>query len=212
MTRTGLARTEPFRDRRDVASGEVRSEAGLIRLALSPEGRLVPDPAARAPGRGVWVAADRASVAKALKKGAFARSLQQRVETGEDLAADIEAALARSALSLISLSRRAGELTSGFDKVRASLKKTRPGCLITARDGAADGRAKLLALSRAQWGDIPIADRLTSAELGVVLGRDSAVHMVMSPGGLAARFAMDAARLAGFRNGPAETGAAAKNG
>lgn len=212
MTRTGLARTEPFRDRRDVASGEVRSEAGLIRLALSPEGRLVPDPAARAPGRGVWVAADRASVAKALKKGAFARSLQQRVETGEDLAADIEAALARSALSLISLSRRAGELTSGFDKVRASLKKTRPGCLITARDGAADGRAKLLALSRAQWGDIPLADRLTSAELGAVLGRDSAVHMVMSPGGLAARFAMDAARLAGFRNGPAEAGAAAKNG
>lgn len=212
MTRDSLARGEPFRERRDVASGEVRPEAGLVRLALSPEGRLVPDPAAKAPGRGVWVAADRASVAKALKKGAFARSLQQRLETGEDLAGEIETALARSALALISLSRRAGELTSGLDKVRASLKKTRPGCLITARDGAADGRGKLLALLRAQWGDVPVADRFSSAELGGVLGRDSAVHLVMSPGGLANRFATDAARLAGFRGGPDETGAAAKNG
>ncbi len=212
MTRVRLAKGDPFRERRDVASGEVRPEAGLIRLALSPQGRLVPDPAAKAPGRGVWVAADRTSVAKALKKGAFARSLKERVETGEDLAGEIETALARSALSLISLSRRAGELTSGFDKVRASLKSARPGCLITARDGAADGRSKLLALLRAQWGDIPVADRLSSAELGGVLGRDGAVHLVMSPGGLARRFAADEARLSGFRSGPESDGAAAKNG
>ena len=56
------SRTKPPRERRCVVSGAVKPEAELLRVALGPDGVLVPDVAAKLPGRGGWVSADRASV------------------------------------------------------------------------------------------------------------------------------------------------------
>lgn len=206
-----LSKTK-LRERRDTASGEVRPETDLVRLAISPEGRLVPDLAAKLPGRGVWVAADRAAIAKALKKKAFARSAGQAVDPGPDLAAEIETALARSVLSLISLARRAGDLTSGFDQVRAEIKARRPALMIEASDGADDGRGKLVALHRAAWGEPEMVSLFTAAELGRTIGRDSAVHLCLAEGGLAERMKADVARLRGFRADAADLAGAAENG
>src|SRR5262245_4332364 len=63
------------RERRCIASGESANEADLIRFACGPGGVVTPDVAAKLPGRGAWVRADRASVARAVKQGAFARAL-----------------------------------------------------------------------------------------------------------------------------------------
>ena len=40
----------------------------LIRFVLAPDGSIVPDLARRLPGRGVWVAATRATVAAAVRQ------------------------------------------------------------------------------------------------------------------------------------------------
>src|SRR5512146_2356835 len=81
------ARRGAARERRCVASGEVLPEAQLIRFALGPDGVLVPDVAAKLPGRGAWVRADRASVEQATKKNGFAHALKAQVKPAEGLAA-----------------------------------------------------------------------------------------------------------------------------
>jgi predicted RNA-binding protein YlxR (DUF448 family) len=59
------------RERRCIVTGEVREEAQLIRFAVSPDGDVVPDIAAKLPGRGIWVSADRAILERAIAKNHF---------------------------------------------------------------------------------------------------------------------------------------------
>ena len=83
-------RSKPVRERRCVATGEVKEEEDLLRVALSPEGRVTPDVAARLPGRGGWVSADRTLVDKAVKKRLFNRAFEQPVEAPDNLADQFE--------------------------------------------------------------------------------------------------------------------------
>lgn len=187
------------RERRCAASGETKPEAELIRFAVSPDGLVVPDLAARLPGRGIWVSADAASVARAVKTGAFPRSAKRGVTAPDDLPARVEALLAARALSLLGLARRAGTLAAGFDAVKIALKSARPVWRIEASDGARDGREKLDRLAFAVWGDIPVAGCFTAAELGQATGRDALVHAALSGGAQAGAFGAAMGRLSGFR-------------
>ena len=44
-----------------------------------------------------------------------------------------------------------------------------------------------------------VVECLTSAELGLALGRENVIHAAVQPGGLAERLIFDAERLRGFR-------------
>src|SRR5690606_33859252 len=50
------------RDRQDLVSRQVLDESRLIRFVPAPDGSVAPDLARKLPGRGLWVAADRASI------------------------------------------------------------------------------------------------------------------------------------------------------
>ena len=65
--------TDAQRERRDLVTGEVMEEARLIRFVASPDGVITPDVSRKLPGRGVWVAANRASIETACAKNLFAR-------------------------------------------------------------------------------------------------------------------------------------------
>ena len=84
VTPATLAAAE--RERRDIVTGEVMDEARLIRFVAGPGGVVAPDLARKLPGRGLWVAADRASVEAAAKKGLFARAAKAKVTAPPDLA------------------------------------------------------------------------------------------------------------------------------
>jgi hypothetical protein len=71
--------------------------------------------------------------------------------------------------------------------------------LIEACDGAADGKRKLFGSARARGLKIETIEVLTSAELGLALGRENVIHAALKPGRLAERLSFDAARLSGFR-------------
>ena len=85
------------RERRDIVSGEVMPENRLIRFAAAPDGTVVPDVAAKLPGRGLWVAASRAAIATAVEKKLFARAAKANVSAASDLPARAEAASNASA-------------------------------------------------------------------------------------------------------------------
>jgi hypothetical protein len=174
----------------------------MVRFVVDPEHRLVPDLAGRLPGRGYWVEADAASLARALKKRVFEQRAGGSVTVPADLPDLVERLLVQRCLDAIGLARRAGELVIGFDQVVASLAAGTAGVLLEARDAAHHGRQKL----RAKQGDGPVVDLFTRAELGRAVGRDAVVHGWIRNGRLATRFSDDAAKLKGFRHSPPSDG------
>ena len=190
---------EASRQRRDLVSGEVMDEARLIRFVAGPGGGVVPDLARKLPGRGLWVAADRASVATAAKKGGFARAAKAKLTAPADLADLVEALMLKRVLDGLGLARRAGDLILGFEKVQASIAAGKTAWLIEASDGADDGRRKMLQVVHR----LPVQPRLlglfTSDELSLALGLGNVIHLAFLAGRGAERWTIDVERLSGFR-------------
>ena len=186
------------RERRDIVSGEVRDEAELIRFVAGPDGTVVPDLARKLPGRGLWVAADRASVGMAAKKGLFARAAKAKVIAPQGLADQVETLLKSRLLSALGLARRAGDLTSGFEKVSSSIVSGKAAWLIEASNGAPDGRRKILNLARKQTPRPQVFGLFSAEELGLALGAENVIHTAFLAGRAAGRWTEDVRRLAGF--------------
>ena len=181
--------------RRCLVSREVRPKAELLRFVVGPEDRLLPDPAERLPGRGLWLTPRRDIVATAAARGLFAKAVGRRVQVPAGLVDEVERLLRQRCLGLLGLARRAGQLRSGFEKAREELKAGRAGVLLAAADGAADGRGKLAALA----GGCPVVDLFSSAELSAALGRDGVVHATVEAGGMAERLLREVGRLRGMQ-------------
>jgi predicted RNA-binding protein YlxR (DUF448 family) len=193
------ARTEAQRERRDIVSGEVLPEDRLIRFVPAPDGVVTPDLARKLPGRGLWVAADRGSVETAARKNLFSRAAKAKITASPDLADQVERLLRARLLSSLGLARRAGELTSGFEKVADAIRAGKAAWLIEAADGAADGRRKILALAKHQSPPPRLVGVFTAEELGLALGLENVIHTAFLAGRASERWSLDVQRFAGFR-------------
>ncbi|HEY8253556.1 MAG TPA: RNA-binding protein [Rhizomicrobium sp.] len=188
------------RERRCIVTGEIMPDNRLIRFVLAPDGQIVPDAAAKLPGRGLWVTASGAAIAAAVEKKLFARAAKAPTHASPDLALRAEKALVARMVGDLGLARRSGALVLGFDNVLRALESLKaPRLLIDASDGAADGKRKLYNAAHARGVNPQLITCLTSAELGVALGRENVIHAAVQPGGLAERLTFDAERLEGFR-------------
>lgn len=183
------------RARKCIATGVIASPEGFIRFVVSPEGSVAPDFTGKLPGRGAWVSSTREAVETARRKGAFARAFKQGVTVPDNLVDQVEAGLAKGALSALGLARKVGDAVLGFEKVRAKLKAGEVAALITAAEAGEDGKAKLRRLAK---GAVTIDD-FTESELSAALGRDGVVHVALKSGPAAARFLRETRRLEGFR-------------
>jgi uncharacterized protein len=182
-------------ERRCIVAREARPRHGLVRFVVGPEGAVVPDLAERLPGRGIWVASDRASLALAVKKNLFARAAKAAVRVEPGLVDAVEAGLARRVVDLIALARKAGEAVAGREKVREALVSGRAALLVQAADGSPREKAEL----RPPEGDNSLVEWLFAHELGLAFGRDRVIHAAVIGGGLADRVRDESLRLSGFR-------------
>jgi len=189
------------RERRCIVTHAVLSEEKLLRFVLDSQGHVVPDVAAKLPGRGMWVSADRDTLERAIAKGHFSRAAKAPVIVTFDIIDRVEKLLVARMCGDLGLARRSGQLLLGFDNVARALAGARPpAVLVEASDAANDGRRKLLAIPK---GAPPVViDRLTRAELSLALGRENVVHAALKSGRLSQRLAADAGRLSGFRRKP----------
>ncbi|HEY2179820.1 MAG TPA: RNA-binding protein [Caulobacteraceae bacterium] len=192
-------KSERTLERRDIVSGQVMAEARLIRFVASPDGQAIPDLARKLPGRGLWVAADRASVETAVRKGLFARAAKAKLAAAPDLADQVESRLLARLLAGLGLARKAGELTLGFEKILAEVRAGRAAVLIEATDGAEDGRRKLLAAASRLEKPPRLIGLFTSEQLGLALGGENVIHTAFLAGRGADRWTSDVERLSGFR-------------
>ena len=190
---------EASRQRRDIASGEVMEEARLIRFVAGPDDGVVPDLGRSLPGRGLWVEATRTALEQAVKRQAFSRAAKRKLSVPAGLADQVETLLARRCLDRLGLARKAGALTSGFEKTAAALAGGQVVWLIEASDGSADGRQKLLALIRRQARPPQICGAFSGDELSLALGLGHAIHSALLAGRWSQRWSEEIGRLAGFR-------------
>ncbi len=191
--------------RRCVVTRKERAPDDLLRFVLDPSGTIVPDLARKLPGRGVWVTADKASVAAAVKANAFAKSLKRQVAAAPDLPDRIESLFVKRVLEALSLANKAGLVLTGFDKVEALLDAGRAAALLHGSDAASDGTRRLDRKFAAIQGDkgqpAPIVDWLTIDQLSLAIGRSNVVHAGLKQGGATNRLLREAERLRRYRSG-----------
>ncbi|MFY0616003.1 RNA-binding protein [Shimia sp.] len=181
-------------ERKCIVTGDVLPVEGLIRFVVGPDNQVVPDIAGKLPGRGIWVTANAEVLAKATKKGVFARAAKQQVSVPEDLVAEVSRQLGRRTVDLISLTRKSGKAVTGYEKVKDWLTKDVAVVLLQASDGSERGKTKL----RPPVGGHHI-DWLSAAELGLAFGRQTVIHGALASGGLTKRVVEEALRLKGVR-------------
>lgn len=178
------------------------AQSEMIRFVRSPQGGIVPDIAARLPGRGVWLKADRSLLAEAIRKNIFARALKQPVSVDMSLLDLVETLLVRRLQGIIGMAKRAGDIVIGFSQVRSKLKASAGGILLMASDSAEDGRMKLYRLAQALPQTIWISGGLTSTELGEPLGRSDMVYGFIRQGAFSSHWLIGYNRLKGYRSVP----------
>ena len=175
----------------------------LLRFVAGPDGTVVPDVRQRLPGRGVWVTADRASVAEAVRRKAFARGLKSAVRADEALPDQVERLLADTALRSLSMARKAGALVTGSAKIDGLIREDECAVLIHAGDAAADGVRKLdqaVTATRHLGGrPVVVMAPFDVEALSGALGLHNVVHAALrrGPAGQGAR--RDLERLALYR-------------
>lgn len=170
--------------------------SGMVRFVIGPEGRIVPDVAGKLPGRGLWVTASATALAEAMKRQLFAKAAKQTVKVDTGLVEQTRSLLRRRALELLSLCRRSGLVSTGFEKVRAGLEKEDVAALLHASDASEDGKRKLDKLLPG----LPVIGWFSREELAPVVGSDNPVHILLRKGGTSETFLAETRRLAGFEN------------
>jgi predicted RNA-binding protein YlxR (DUF448 family) len=174
-------------ERRCILSGDISARDWLVRLAISPDGLVLPDAAAKAPGRGAWIGATRAQLEAALAEGHLKKALMRAFKGASlsipnDLPGKVEAALARHLGDRLGLELRSGNIVTGSARIEEQARTGRIAVLLHARDSSADGRRKLDQAWRVgtdaegsgQRGTVLPLDRTA---LSVALGRDNVVHL-----------------------------------
>jgi len=176
--------------RRCILSGEHDSRAHLVRLALAPDGQILPDIRAKAPGRGAWIGVTRAELEAAIAKGRLKGALSRAFKTGDiripdDLADRIESALQRNALDRLGLEAKAGALLTGGEKIETAARSGKLRLLLHAADAGEDGSRRLAQAWRVgsdrEGSDLKgLTLPVPRTILSLALGRENVVHAALT--------------------------------
>jgi predicted RNA-binding protein YlxR (DUF448 family) len=211
----GTSAKEAQPERKCVLTGRHDARGELVRLALSPDGDVLPDALARAPGRGAWIGVTEAELAAAVAngklRGALARGFKGApLSIPADLAARTRAALTRALTDRLGIELKAGTMLLGTERIAQGARAGAVVWLAHASDAGTDGPNKLAQAWRVGQeaegtglkGMILPLDR---AALSVALGRDNVVHLALTDAAAAKRVAAPLQRLLHFLGSAQDT-------
>lgn len=195
-------------ERKCILSGDRADPETLVRLAVGPEGQVLPDIRAKAAGRGAWIGVSRSELETALVKGklkgALARAFKDSdLQIPDDLPAMIESGLRRTLLDRLGLESRASMLLTGSEKIDVACRKGQVRLLLHAADAAADGNRKLdqaLRVGReAEGTDLAgVVLPVDREALSMAMGRDNVVHIAVTDSRAASRLRAAIGRLESY--------------
>lgn len=202
----GSAAVDP--ERKCILTGDHGSRDDLLRLAISPDGLVLPDALARAPGRGAWIGVSRhdleAARVRGKLKGALARAFKGApLSIPDDLADRAEQALRRAFTDRLGLEMKSGRLLTGSDRIAEHARGGMVEWLAHASDAGEDGARKLdqawrVGSDSEGSGRQGITLPLDRAALSVALGRDNVVHLALMDRKAAERLQVPLRRLLRF--------------
>jgi uncharacterized protein len=169
----------------------------LIRFARAPDGTVVPDLAAKLPGRGVWVTCSAKILADAVKRQAFARGFEAECVVPEGLSALVVQLLRKQTVAHLALARKAGAAVQGFTKVEEALRKSRIRVLFHTVGAGSDGVAKL---DRLKQPETVVCHSLLADEMDLAFGRPNVIHAAVTASGLADRLVVHLQRMTSFED------------
>ncbi|MEL7691196.1 DUF448 domain-containing protein [Citromicrobium bathyomarinum] len=201
-------------ERKCILTGRHGERGELIRLAISPDGDVLPDPRARAPGRGAWLGVSRAELEAAMEKGKLKGALARAFKSApprvpDDLPAQIDAGLLRTLTDRLGLEMRSGHLILGSERIAEHARGGVLAALYHAADASDGGAAKLdqawrVGNDREGSGEGGTRLPLDRAALSVALGRDNVVHLALADHAAAERVDQALTRLLHYRNASAD--------
>jgi uncharacterized protein len=176
--------------RRCILSGERAEQSLLVRLALGPDGQVLPDIHGKAPGRGAWIGVTAIELEAAHAKGKLAGQLKRAFKVSElsipdDLVGRIGAGLEKATLDRLGLEARASNLLSGAEKVDAAARGGAVTLLIHAFDASEDGAGKRdqswrVGLDEEGSGRKGVRLPVDRDALSAALGRSNSVHVAIT--------------------------------
>lgn len=183
--------------RRCILSGDRAARRTLVRLVLAPDGSVLPDVRAKAPGRGAWIGVTRPALETARAKGRLKGALSRAFKTGDfsvpaDLTSRIEAALERATLDRLGLEARTGTLVTGGERIEKAARSGQIALLLHAADASADGQRRLdqawrVGSDQEGSGKRGVALPIDRTILSVALGRENVVHIGLTDAAAAKR-------------------------
>jgi predicted RNA-binding protein YlxR (DUF448 family) len=173
-------------DRTCIVTRKTAATDDLIRFVVGPDSAVVPDIKRNLPGRGCWVTADRLHIDKAAAKGLFSRAFKAKVAVPPELGGMVESLLEKSALGMLGLARKAGDVVLGATKVEGAVRDGSALLVLHAFEASDDGVRKISQARRATvhlGGPATRAYKLFSeAELGLALGGTNVIHAAVLAG------------------------------
>ncbi len=169
--------------RKCVLTGNVLPKDELLRFVLLKDGTVLPDFNKKLDGHGFYL-----SNSKALLQGLSAKTnplnkiLHTKTVMAEDLPQIVEQILYKRGLDALNLARKAGDLVSGFEKVKEVIAKGKAAFVIEATDAGEDGRQKIAAMSK----DVEKFIIYDVAALSKALNRENTVHLAVKKGPMSA--------------------------
>ena len=181
--------------RKCIVSGEVLEKENLLRFTLA-EKDIVPDFKKKLPGTGIYVKCSKKALSTAIQKNLFSKACKKSVQTSEDLVEIVEKQLKKHGLELISLSRKAGILLTGFEKVCDALKNNKIAFILEASDAGNDGHQKILSLSK----ELEVFNFYNVEELDKALDKVNTVHIAFKKSEMAKTVYNEFTRIKNFLN------------
>lgn len=168
----------------------------MIRIVEGPEGSAVFDLDGRLSGRGAYVCPS-ASCLHNLRSSSLKHTLKAHhlsLPDYQSLRAKMLAALESKCLNLMSIGRKAGQVSVGSRAAYETLQKGGAELIIVAADASPRTAGNFFRLA----GDAPVRKVAGKETLGRWLGRESVAVAVISDRGLGSRLATVVDRLTAF--------------
>ncbi len=135
---------EELETRKCVWTGKALNKAELLRFVVLKNGTCLPDFNKKLDGRGFYLSNSKLLLNELMeKKKPLNKILHKDVIMAEDMPQVVENILCKKALDALNLTRKAGDLVWGFEKVKECIKKGKAAFLIVATDAGTDGRQKI---------------------------------------------------------------------
>ena len=188
---------ENLETRKCILSGKTAGKDELLRFAVLPDGRLIPDFNKKLDGRGVYLCNSKKLLTELTQKEkALNKILHKNVIIVAELPQMIEDILRCKVLDAINLARKAGDLVLGFEKVRAAITKGKAAFVIEAGDAGDDGKQKIATMAK----EIEIISVFDTAVISGALNRENTVYAALLKGQTTGMVRQALARYQTFMN------------